>query len=287
MFLDSLATPTRLETLLNLVNGFDDEICTKDDIAFYLQPKGLPDVNPKRQQAYDNISAAKSLEILEEKNNLLQFKNADENIIVKEIIINSFDKYIMTKSDGDRNSIEPWFALFYSYILGRNEKIESKKSADWEVRFNNDLFNGIKQTNPFNSTKLTAYLRWYTYLGLGWNDNNGVFQLNPFDRINRALLKIFKKDKNLHFDDFVQALGNVCPELDGGDIFMDANPGWNRDDRNLSLGVSRALYELHLDKIITLIGIQDQRNFWNFENINPSLDENIKVPQISSIKIGQ
>jgi hypothetical protein len=283
MFLDSLATPRRLETLLNLIYSFEKENYSKDDVIHLLQPDGLPELNPNRQQANDNIKAAKFLEILEEKHNLLKFKVPMNNKNVKEIIIHSFDTHILNRFEVKQKVIEPWFALFYSYILGRNEKMIKGQGGNWEVAFSNDLFRGLSQPNPFNETKYGSYLRWYGYLGLGWTDHYDVFQLNPYDRIKRSLNKIFNDEKNMEMDIFVNKLGEICPELDGGKVFLMANPGWNKVDRKLSLGVSRALFEMHLDGIIRLVGIKDHRNFWNIEKINPLLDDDLKIPQISNI----
>jgi hypothetical protein len=63
---------------------------------------------------------------------------------------------------------------------------------------------------------------------------------------------MFSSKKQLQADEFMSALGTACPELDGGWIFLKANPSFDAKLRKCTTGLSHALVDLHADGAIRL-----------------------------------
>ena len=80
-------------------------------------------------------------------------------------------------------------------------------------------------------------------------------------------------------------LARVCPELDGGKIFLQANKyrNYNPVDKQCTLGLSHALVDLHEDEIIRLSCPTDSRG-WNIELAQPSRDDTIESDRITIIE---
>ena len=175
---------------------------------------------------------------------------------------------------------EPFFALFYSYYLGTDQGFEDRRPDEWVGGFINDVYEGMHQDNPFNTTKFSGLNRWYSYAGLGWYDGN-IFQANPYERIKRSLPKIFsgKSKKKLDGEKFIKQIGALCPELDGGEIFIKGNKyrPYNISDKKCSSGLSHALVELHEDKVIKLYCPGDSQG-WYINKAEPIVDDTVKHP---------
>jgi hypothetical protein len=122
------------------------------------------------------------------------------------------------------------------------------------------------------------------YMGLGWYDPSGVFQPNPYFRLQRSLRTIFGKTKRLSIDEFMSRLASACPELDGGDIFKRSNKQYDTQARNCTLGLSHALVDLHLDDYIKLFCPQDSRG-WSVESAEPPSEEALKSGRIATVEL--
>lgn len=283
LFTDGPTTPTRVETLLDLMRGMPPKKRINRAMLYQLlQPEGLPDVDPKKRgAATDTVLAALELKIIEETDDKLirlTFSRSDSRSIT-EVLLDALDKFVLADT-----KVEPYLALFYSYILALGKDGTAKKSHDeWASDFERDVFGGHRPDNPFNSTKLTGLHRWMSYMGLGWYDPSDIFQANPYHRVRRSLRTIFGKTKRLNIDEFMVRLAKACPELDGGDIFKRSNKQYDAQARNCTLGFSHALVDLHLDGYIKLFCPQDSRG-WSVESAEPPSDV-LQSGRITSVEL--
>lgn len=285
MFTDGPATPTRLETLLDLLRELSNWKLDREKILRLLQPENLPGVTTgtKRDQAVATLKAAFELDLVSADDNgriRTTFERSDPRS-TRRIILDALDKHVL----GGSMETEPYFALFYSYLLARGQEGAVWKSGeDWALEFDRDVFAKQRQSNPFNSTKHTGLRRWFRYSGLGWHDVKDVFQPNPFERILRRLPVIFDGLKKLRGEEFMQRLSSACPELDGGEVFKRANKNWNQNKKTCTLGLSHALVELHQERKVRLHCPHDSRG-WSIESAEPPSDGTLKSDKIENVEL--
>jgi len=281
MFTDSTATPTRVELLIDLVRSMSGRKLDAQTAKELLQPSGLPGLSGKYQQSGDILSAARDLElIVEDSNGQMKPARQRDNRTAREAVLDAIDERVL-QSD----SIEPWFALFYSYILGRDELARSGEGDRWETEFNRDLFAGQFAQNRFNKTKYVGLRRWFRYAGLGWHDSADTFVPNPYERLARALPRIFRDSKRLEADEFMLALSEACPELDGGWIFLRANTAYDSKARRCTTGLSHALVDLHLDGVIE-VSCPIDSDGWSIASAAPPYDgKSIKSDRFTSVLV--
>lgn len=283
MFTDQPVTPARVETLLNLMREFSNRTITREILYELLQPEGLPDPNPGKDQAKNTVSAALELGLVEEgvdKRLKTSFKTNDKRNS-RSILRDALDEKVLGITD-----IEPYFGLFYSYLIAANFEGTSNRTADeWVLDFQYKVFGEERPTNPFNKAKLTGLNRWFAYTGLGWYDMSGIFQPNPFERLCRRLSLIFQKDKKLTSEVFMQRLAEHCPELDGGTIFLKTfrEQSYDASAKTCTLGLSHALIDLHQDRKIKLICPQDSRG-WSIKLADPPSGDGLDSDRIDSIE---
>jgi hypothetical protein len=269
MFTDGPVTPVHLETLIDLLRDAGPRKLDAQTAALLLQPEGLPKLNPDRGQTKQAIAAAEDLGLLERQEGVLVLTiERKDKRSTREIVLDALDARVLATREA-----EPYFALFYSYLLGLGKKAgEPKKTREqWASEFNAQAFGSQKQPDPFNATKLTGLHRWFRYAGLGWYDPADVFQCNPNERLRRALPRIFDGKRKLQGGAFMERLARACPELDGGTLFRQAVPAYNDADRVLTLGLSHALVDLHLDGQVVLHCPQDSSGF-SLGEADPPLD---------------
>lgn len=269
MFTDGPVTPMHLETLIDLLRDTGPKKLDGPTAALLLQPEGLPKLNPDRGQTKQAIAAGEDLSLLKREEGFLAlaFERKDKRS-TRDIVLAALDERVLATREA-----EPYFALFYSYLLGLGKKAgEPKKTREqWASEFNTQVFGSQKQPDPFNATKLTGLHRWFRYAGLGWYDPADTFQCNPYERLRRALANIFDGKRKLQGAAFMEGLARACPELDGGTLFRQAVPSYNNADRVLTLGLAHALVDLHLDGHLVLHCPQDSSGF-SLQEADPPLD---------------
>jgi hypothetical protein len=250
VFTDQPVTPKRLETLVEVMRHFRPRALSRQAIYELLQPQGLPALKESSDQARHVVGAAVELELLEPDGQALRLADAASGAKrpVRGVVLEAIDRRVLAISD-----VEPYFATFYAYLLGRGVTGGRKQSGQaWADEFNRAVNRGSLGDNPFNKDKYSGLGRWYRYVGLGWDDPSGVFMCNPYQRLLRSLPALFAGDRRLDASDFMQRLALTCPELDGGSLFVIANPGFNAEDRTCTLGLSHALIELHEEGVVEL-----------------------------------
>ncbi|HKI38231.1 MAG TPA: hypothetical protein VKA46_40630 [Gemmataceae bacterium] len=266
MFTDGPVTPIHLETLIDLLRDAGARKLDAQTVALLLQPEGLPKLNPDRGQTKQALAAAEDLGLAKRQEGFLALTiERKDKRSTREIVLEALDARVLASREA-----EPYFALYYSYLLGLGKKAgDPKKTREhWVSEFNTQVFGSRKQPDQFNETKLTGLHRWFRYAGLGWYDPADVFQCNPYERLRRALPKIFDGKRKLQGGAFMEGLARACAELDGGAIFRQAVPTYNDADRVCSLGLSHALVDLHLDAQIILHCSQDSGG-WSMQEADP------------------
>lgn len=76
----------------------------------------------------------------------------------------------------------------------------------------------------FNTTKLSAWKDWMSFLGLGWNDLPGTtgFLPDPSRRIEEELATLISSNSQAEAEEFMAAVTRSFPYLDGGTLFEEA-----------------------------------------------------------------
>lgn len=267
MFSDKLATPTRVETLLDLLRSQPKRRWTEHHAAGLLQPAELPGVREGSKQAEAMIAAAAELGLVERGKEYLRLTFAhDDPRDSRAILCAAIDERVLGSLE-----IEPYFGPFYSFLLGQGRGADEDRSRDYWVTAFREAYAPAKGSNPFNETKLTGLRRWYSYVGLGWSDPREVFQCDPYQRLLRRLPALFGDDTELPAPQFFARLAGACPELDGGEMYRAAVTGYAAGSRRCSLGLSRALVELHQDNVLRLSCPTDSDGWW-IDEVDPPRD---------------
>jgi hypothetical protein len=282
MFTDDAVTPVRLEVLLDLLRHCRQAV-SREEVYRLLQPEPLSDGRPTFTPGKATVRAALELQLVEEDSGKLTLASVSRKEKgTRSLVLAAFDEHVLAKTN-----VEKYFALFYSYYLGLGKQIyarQSQSTQQWADQFNKDVFTDMPQDNPFNATKLTGLHRWFSYAGLGWYDPADTFQANPYERLLRALPKVFDHKHTMTADAFMEGLSSACQELDGGKIFCLANPAWQSTEKKCTLGLSHALLELHLDKVIRLRCPADSAG-WSVEEAEPPGDEDFKSSRFESVNL--
>jgi hypothetical protein len=250
MFMDEPTTPARVEVLIDVLRTLQNKGIQAAALRQLFQPKGLPGLTPNSNQATYTISAARQLGVfVEDESGAISLKlNPRDRRSSREVLLEAIDEKVLAMEE-----VEPWFALFYAYLLHCDDGSAAPgKGRDWEERFNREVLQDQRVANRFNEAKYIGFRRWFRYVGLGWHDSTNTFQPNPYARIRRKLRDMFGQHQSLESDQFMQRLGEICPELDGGRFFRRANRNYDSTVRTCSTGLSHALIELHLDGLVQL-----------------------------------
>jgi hypothetical protein len=265
MFTDEPVTPARIEVLIDLLRSLPTAIERSTAVAL-LQPEALPGVTPNSKQGTLAVSAAIQLNLINDGTSLrLTFERSDPRT-TRDLVLDAFDRRVMGSDE-----VEPYFARFYSFLLQMGSSDAAHEKKIWANQFNQQFYGGLapEMPNPFNGEKITGMHRWLHYAGLGWYDPKKAFQCNPYDRIRRALPKLFGKARRLADEDFIAALAGQCPEMDGGRFFDEvAQKSQYASGHRLSAGLSHALVELHLDNELKLECSSDSGG-WSLSEAEP------------------
>jgi hypothetical protein len=261
MFTDSPATPTRLEVLVELVWEMRQRKLDRDAIRKLLQPKGLPDLGPKSNQAMETLTAARELGVVTEDQdgNIRPGWNVKKAFNSNAVVLAALDEKVLKSTE-----VESYFALFYAYLITKEDDTAPPGDAGerWSNDFNRDMYGGRPEgrSNPFNKVKYKGLRAWMRYSGLGWHDAQDTFIPNPYHRIKRRMEEIFEGKKKIDCDIFMSNLAVACPELDGGAIFREANRDLDLH-RTCTRALAVALRDLHDNRVVKLTCPADSRGW--------------------------
>jgi len=274
VFTDSYVTPRRLETLVDVLRHMGSNT-TRDSLYRVLQPEQVRDTD-KPQVATAVLSAAHELELVEGTDRLNILKSP---LPTRDLVLEALDSHVLARTD-----IEPYFALFFSYLLARGDDGPLDRSGSVDD-FNQRVPRHPTHPIAFNPTMHTGLRRWLRYAGLGWSDPKGVFQCCPYERLLRTLPAIFDDAVRLSSETFMERMAAVCPELDGGAIFAQANSDFDASGKVLTQGVANALLDLHADAVLRLHATADSGG-WSLERAEPSSDaKTLLAPRLDAIEL--
>jgi hypothetical protein len=162
------------------------------------------------------------------------------------------------------NLFSAWYAVQDTrvfYILAENK---------YFPQFNADMArsHGTDEQRLFNDTKLNGWRKWATFLGLGWPmriNGREIIVPDATKRLKAVLPAIFQEDIHMSFEQFIEEVGRICPELDSGKLFTDcwqASRGSEMQGNKLSLMLSTGLRTLDKLRAIRLENRADALNVW-------------------------
>ena len=83
-----------------------------------LQPESLPDFDSGRSASTRTLLALRELGLVEEKKGKYRFRKPEKSkLTTREMVLDALDAKVLSKTD-----IEPYFAPFYCYLLGLNNR---------------------------------------------------------------------------------------------------------------------------------------------------------------------
>lgn len=235
--------PRWIEVLLDVLRELSDTPLAPADVDALLQPEPAPE----RERAEKTRAAAMALGLITADRDAVRLARPLSAGGARATLLAAVDEHVLCAE----SAVEPYFAPFYSLVLGmEQEGARAANREEWVTRAKTQLQWEADAANPFNTTKLTGLHRWFEYVGHGWYDTAEVFQANPYERIRRRLPAIFKRARRLTYIEFLNALSEQCPELDGGTVFRKTYPQWDRHTKECSLGLAHALLDLHDDDLL-------------------------------------
>ncbi|MGB1250864.1 MAG: protein DpdG [Candidatus Promineifilaceae bacterium] len=269
-----VVTPHRVHALLRIVSRMNRP--KREDILDMLQPAKL--VN-NQKTASATLSAAREHNLVLEHNDggyilhpdlkkvddIEQFRIAIAHQVTG-IINPNDDNYLL-------NSFTAWYAVQSERVLQMQNK---KQAAD---QYHEDMSNRSEtevrdEGRAFNDTKFNGWLRWAAFLGWGipFQHNFSLLMPNAQHRLKPLLPRLLPNAQSEPFGVFMERLANVCPELDGGELFEDcwvkSRPNEPRGNK-LSLMLSTALRTLHHLGHLTLTELNDAPETWQLFPAHP------------------
>ena len=265
MFTDNPTIPAQLEVLLDVIHAMHQRKADVDALRQLIQPKGLPDVTPNSAQLDQHLSAARELGLVrtDDNNNVRLNYSVRAAHDARAAIVTAFERIALADARAEK-----WAGRFYGYLIAQPEDDVLRSRAEIESlahQFMSHLSSEIEKSNPMNADKHRALLRWYPYVGLGWMDPAGSFTPDPTARLARALPAIWREDRKLDAQEFMERVAQACPELDGGALFNEATHGlYFVGDRRCTQALASALRRLHDDGQLRLRCPPDSRG-WSLE----------------------
>jgi hypothetical protein len=262
------ATPARLHAMVRLISRLQHP--TKKEIFDLMQPLAL--VSDQQSAVNTIFTAAKNSNIITE--------NPDKTITLncKASQLESVESFRLSMQKRvlgitDQNHPNYRLNLYSAWYIVQNEWIFQFIDKDFETRFNEELSQGDDdEARKFNSTKFNGWRTWAAFLGLGWlikprlSGRSEILVPCASNRLKGVLNQLLPGDQQvIKFSLFAQRLAELCPELDGGSLFIycwEASHGSEQRGNNLSLALSAGLRQLHDSGEIELIRQADATDIW-------------------------
>jgi hypothetical protein len=245
---EGIVTPQRVHALLKTVKELQH--AKRESIQDILQPRILS-ANDGKQNTINKIitQALRFNLITKDEQEVLRLapdipKKIEDLSVYRQFLQSRFCGIdIETEDNYILNCFTAWFAV-------QNEKaILPKQSETLAEYFNQQMFpseqedSDERETRKFNSTKYNGWLSWASFLG--WVKNYGNVTVPDATYRLLGILSDVLNDKNkISITEFIARMSAVCPELDGGNLFIRA---WESSrpteeyGKKLTLMVSTAL----------------------------------------------
>lgn len=273
-------TPYRIQALLRLIVRL--KAPNRKIVLDLLQPSEI--VN-NQDTGKEVILAARNCKLIDEETdgtlNLLVSPSQFETVENFRNLLRG--KLLGIKEEGSINYI---LNLFTSWYCVQDTKVftQFESGLDYAGAFNSQLFNNSKG-QKFDQRKITPWREWASFLGFGWilrsgsgpRNNRVILVPDAYGRVEAVLDELLEFGPAIRFGEFIERLGQRCPELDGGSLFeycwKICNPGERRSN-NLSLMLSNALYQLNIEGKIVLQRSGDALENWQlFPTAGQSLSQ--------------
>jgi len=282
---NALVTPPRLHGMVRIVPLLRQP--DKKNLFDMVQPVDALPKQANQIAAEGVFAAAKSCKLLAE---------GDDEVVRLQVPLDvvetlaAFRRHMQQSllgitDDGEDNYLLNIYSAWYAAQDDRVFKFEPK---DFEQRFNEALFPD-SDSRRFNTTKLRGWQSWAAFLGHGWplaQSTRDVLVPDARIRIEPLLSQLLPEGPSaVRFGDFMDPLGERCPELDGGTLFRRCAQVSRTSDlfgNRLSLMLSNALRALDTVGAIRLMLQADASVKWQ---LYPAAGH--QRQQISHIQIGR
>ena len=268
---DAQVEPRRLRVMLQLVSDMDAP--TREAVSHLAQLPVLLE-NPSSKSA---LSASENIHriavncglISENDDNTLSLHVEPEHVATMLSFQDHMRQVLMGITEASQSNY--LFNLFSAWYAVQNEHVLHKLVYEgYDVAFNKEMsaYVSTAKERLFNTTKLNGWRKWAEFLGLGWIMALGPRSILVPDatrRVKVVLPEIFLDQETLSFSLFMERLAALCPELDGGQLFLycwSISRGAESRSNRLSLMLSTALRTLATLNTITLMNEADSSNVW-------------------------
>jgi hypothetical protein len=259
-------TPHRLHALVRLVARLEGP--KRKGILDLLQP---PELGLNQESASDVILAAKHCNLINEETDgalalnvpSSQSENLEDfrNLLRKLLLGITEEGY----SNYNLNLFTAWYCVQDNKVFSQYES-----GFDYAAAFNSQILPNLN-IPKFEQRKINAWREWAAFLGFGWILRSGsrnsrvILVPDAYGRLEAVLDELLERGPAVRFGEFIERLGQRCPELDGGSLFeycwKVCNPGERRSN-TVSLMLSNALYQLHAEGKIVLQRSGDALENW-------------------------
>lgn len=212
-------TPPRLHSMARLTPLL--RLPSRTNLLDALQPLDALPKQTNQEAAKNVLDAARSCGLLiEDAEGVMRLRVSRESIET----LAAFRRYmqgalLQITDDSEDNYLLNLYSAWYAAQDDRIFKFEQK---DFELRFNEALFPDADERR-FNTTKLRGWRIWAAFLGHGWLLNQGGSTLLVPDarmRLEPLLGRLLPEEQStVRLGEFMEQLGEHCPELDGGTLF--------------------------------------------------------------------
>lgn len=254
VFNNNQVSPQRLHALVKLVVYTDD--LNRDTIFETIQPM---DNNRSSAVAVFNMAIGLGLihESPDDKDRILSRLNIED--------VNTIDAFqqVLSQlllSQVDENDPQYLLNLFAAWFAVQNDAVIYERHDDLANRFNKQMLPNRDKQSTFNETKMVGWIRWAAFVGWGRLISKGGRDYLMPDatlRIKPLIPKILNEvNQPMQFVNFLQRIGELCPELDSGKLFEYCQ-SLGTQSHTLSLMLSTALISLQETGIIQIKKIDD------------------------------
>ncbi len=265
---DNQAEKHRVQALVRLVADLPQ--LTQRDVVNLLQPLLLVEANNSGDVQSSANNTCRIAEdcglIVENRDQILEVRVPPEKFETMPAFQQYMQSVVLGVTEEEKSNY--LFNLFSAWYAVQNERVlQDLVKTGYDGPFNDQMFPDAS-TRYFNSTKLTAWRKWATFLGLGWPMRFGQREIiipDATGRIRPLISELFPGKTLLPFGSFMERLALHCPELDGGQLFRycwQASRGAEEHSRYISLMLSTALRTLDGLGVIRLEEQADALENW-------------------------
>jgi hypothetical protein len=279
---DTRGTPNTVWAVVNLLSSHQGEL-QRDALWGWMDPfnTGMDEYGkPKKGNLLDQtLGAATSLGLIETDRSTSLIRLVESPVPSSLSLFSDWvhDRLISSPMDHPDSVLLETYAWFvitcaqnkgttWIRLLSQNDLVDKIDTALRSDR------TGIDEESRFNLTKVARWRDWIGFIGLGLempsNERGMTFYPCVTERLERELMTLIERfgtDKELEASEFLSAVSERMPYIDGGLQFNIAAKriGWKPNPRQLSIVMSNCLRDLHDDGLIEMKMYGDTRNAYS------------------------